>query len=147
MPKARRPPEGVHIRLTVGGRQIAGHFRECSGLESETEVIEYREGGATGDTGVRQMPGRTTWSNVTLKRGVDSSRDLWEWRQTVVDQGADAARADGTIELLDYEGKAVATFKFRQAWPVKYTGPTLSAAGNDVAIETIELSVEGVERV
>jgi phage tail-like protein len=147
VPKARRPPQALQIRLTVGGREIAGRFRECSGLESETEVIEHREGGDRGDTGVRKLPGASKWSNITLKRGIDTSLDLWEWRKTVLDQGADAARADGTIELLDYDGTPVATFRFTQGWPVKYSASSLSAAATDVAIETIELSVERIERV
>jgi phage tail-like protein len=56
------------------------------------------------------------------------------------------ARVDGTIELLDAQGRPVATYKFRRGWPSKYHGPDLNAASGDVAIETIEITHEGLER-
>jgi phage tail-like protein len=137
----------MHIRLTLADRKIAGTFREVSGLDSESEVSEQRSVDEGGNPVVRKVPGATKWSNITLKRGVDENLDLWEWRQAVHREGAEAARADGTIELVDYDGMPVATYRFRQGWPVKYTGATLSAASGDVAVEEITICHEGFERM
>ena len=138
---------GMHFRLTLADREIAGTFREVSGLDSESEVIEERSVDDYGQPVVRKVPGATKWSDITLKRGVDSNRDLWEWREAARKEGAEGAGSDGTIELVDYEGRPVATYRFRQGWPVKYTGPTLAAGSNEVAVETITIAHEGLEWV
>jgi phage tail-like protein len=144
MGKARQLPDDLRIRLTVAARQLAVLCRECSGIESETQVIEHREGGDPSNT-TRKIAGATTWSNITLKRGLDASRDLWAWRDAVLGQGINKVRADGTIELLNSAGKAVATFNFKQGWPVRYAVTSVSGAAG-ATIEEIELTVERVER-
>jgi phage tail-like protein len=136
----------LRFRLSLADREIAGMFGECSGLESETEVIEERSVDKTGKEVVRKVPGATRWSNIVLRRGVDRNRDLWEWRDDAVRRGPDAARTDGTIELLDYDGSVVATYRFKQGWPVKYTAADRLGTKNEVAIETIEICVENLER-
>ncbi len=73
------------------------------------------------------------WSHIVLKRGVDETLDVWKWRQTVIKEGPDNARVDGNIELIDYSGKTIATYKFDQGWPIKYSGPRSNASGNEVA--------------
>ena len=93
------------------------------------------------------MPGATVWSHIVLKRGVDESLDVWKWRQTVIQEGPDNARVDGNIALIDYTGKTIATWKFDQGWPVKYTGSALNASGNEVAVEEIHICHEGLERM
>jgi phage tail-like protein len=136
----------MHFRLTLADRKLAGTFREVSGLDSESEVTEERSVDESGRPVVRKVPGLRKFSNITLKRGLTDNRDLWEWHEAVYRAGAEAARSDGTIELVDYDGSTVATFSFRQGWPVKYTGATLDAASNDVAVETITIAHEGFER-
>jgi phage tail-like protein len=143
--QAVSPVNVHHFRLTLAGRDVGGLFRECSGLASETEVIEHRAGDDAGQPFVRKLPGATRWSSITLTRGVDDNRDLWEWRDAVHKGGADAARTDGTIELIDHEGTSIATYAFRQGWPAKYQA-AFSATGN-VAVEAIEICVEAIERV
>jgi phage tail-like protein len=143
--KARQLPNDLRIRLTVTARQLSVLCRECSGIESATQVIEHREGGDPTNA-IRKIAGATRWSNVTLKRGVDASRDLWAWRDAVLAQGVNKARADGTIELLDSAGKAVATFTFRQGWPVRYAVASVSGDAG-ATFEEIELTVDRVERV
>ena len=141
MAKARQLPGDLRIRLTVAARQLTVLCRECSGLESETQVVEHRDGSdPTGAT--RTVAGATTWSNITLERGLDSSLDLWKWRERVLVDGAPKARADGKIEFLNASGKALATFDFKQGWPVRYAVSAEAGA----AIETIELDVERFER-
>jgi phage tail-like protein len=146
MARPREPRTASHFRLTLGGHESAGLFREVSGLSSETEVREESATDQRGRPFIRKVPGVTRFGNITLKRGVDSNLDLWKWRQQVIEHGPDPARVDGTIELLDEAGQPVATYRFLRGWPVKYTGPDLNAASNEVAIETIEITHEGLAR-
>jgi phage tail-like protein len=118
-------------------------FLECSGLGSEVAVIEYREGGEP--TAVRKLPGRASFSDITLKRGITESKDLYEWHKAVL-QGQ-VQRRNGSIRLLDDEGAEVVRWVFRDAWPRKWEGPNLNAMGNEVAIETFVLTCESLERV
>jgi phage tail-like protein len=124
--------------------QIAqGSFMDCSAPEATTEVIEYREGG---DRGVGKLPGRTTYGDITLKRGVTASLDLWSWRAEVV-AGKTVPRRNGSIVVFDLDNnREVARWNFTGAWPSKWTGPALSATGNEVAVETLVLTVEELSR-
>jgi phage tail-like protein len=144
---AEKEPRTVsHFELKLGGREVVGVFRECTGMDSETEVTEHKSNDAKGHPQVRKVAGATKWSNVTLKRGVDTNRKLWEWRDEVVKSGPDKARVDGTISLLDYDGTPILTYKFLQGWPVKYGGVTLNASSNDVALEEVVICHEGLSR-
>jgi phage tail-like protein len=137
---------GSFFRLTLGGKESIGVFREVSGLSSETEVTEERGVDDQGRPVFRKVPGATKWGDITLKRGITDNLDLWKWRQQVEEEGPEGARLDGTIELLDGSGQPITTYKFRQGWPIKYQGPDLSAGSTEVAIETIEITHEGLER-
>ena len=96
-------------------------FKEASGFDSETEVIEHKSIDANGrPVHAEGAPAGIKWSNITLKRGVDESLDIWKWRQDTIEKGADKARVDGKIELLDIAGGTIATYQFKQGWPVKY---------------------------
>ena len=87
------------------------------------------------------------WSPIEMKRGIDTSGDLWKWRETVIQQGQQAARLDGEISLINLLGAPVATWKFINGWPSKYTGAAFNANNNEVAMEGITIIHEGVERV
>ena len=118
-------------------------FQEVSGFDSTIDVIEHREGGE--NTTLRKLPGMTKYSNISLKWGITDDMDLYTWhRQTVQGQ---LERKNGSIVLLGRDGQEVARWNFIRAWPTKYDGPDLNAEGNDVAIETLELAHEGLERV
>jgi len=146
MPRAKEPRSASFLRVTLGGRESIGVFREISGFSSQTEVTELEEVDEKGRRVIRRVPGALKSGNIMLKRGVDTNRALWEWRRQAEEEGPDKARADGVIELLDSEGGVIAGYKFRQGWPIKYEGLTLDAASNDVAIETVEIAHEGFER-
>jgi phage tail-like protein len=141
VPAAGRADPFTPLRFIVeiDGVQSAS-FSEVSGLDSETDVIEYRTGT---DPVARKIPGLTKFTNVTLKRGLTKDRSLWDWRQSVV-QGQ-VERKNGAIILLDASGAEVVRFRFRNGWPCKWEGPDLNARGNDVAIETLEIAHEGLE--
>jgi phage tail-like protein len=116
-------------------------FQECSGFDSTIDVVEHREGGE--NTTLRKLPGMTKYSNIVLKWGMTDDSELYDWHKRVV-QGK-IERKNGSIVVLDREGKEVARWNFFRAWPTKWDGPDFNAEGNDVAIETLELAHEGVE--
>jgi phage tail-like protein len=119
-------------------------FSECTGLGSTTEVIEYREGGD--NSTVRKLPGKTTYTDISLKWGLTSSTDLWDWRQQIVDGTVE--RRNGSIVAVDLDNRTeVARWDFVRAWPSKWEGPSFNAKGNDVAIDTLVLAHEGLTRV
>jgi len=117
-------------------------FTGVSGLEGVVEVEEYREGG---DASVRKEPGSVSYSNVVLRRGLTSSKKLFEWWDAVRDGNVD--RRNVVVVLLDRRGQEVARWQVSGAFPVRYAAPDLDAESDDVAIETLELAHEGIERV
>jgi len=124
-----------------------GQFREVSGLDSESEIVEHKEVDAQGNPLIVKVNGNLKWSNIELKRGVDINKGLWEWRYMVESKGPDAARTDCTLELIDYDGSAIATYNITQAWPVKYSGASMNAGSNEVAVEGITICHEGFKRM
>jgi phage tail-like protein len=117
-------------------------FRDCSGLDSSQQAIEYREGGEPLRT--RKIPGLNSYSNITLTRGVTTDAELWDWRQRAADGRVE--RKNGSIILLDDKGEEKIRWNFSDAWPIKWTGPTFNATGNDLAVEVLELAHEGLRR-
>ena len=118
-------------------------FTECSGLGSTTEVIENREGGD--NVTVRKLPGKTTYSDITLKWGATSSTELWEWRLQIV-QG-NVVRKNGSVVAYDLRGKEeVARWNFVRAWPTKWEGSAFNSKGSEILIETLVLAHEGLDR-
>ena len=118
---------------------VVGGFSEISGLQVETEIEEYREGG--NNTFVHKLPKFSKYPNLTLKRGLTDSTVLWNWYQEVV--SGTIERKNGSIILLDYAGSEKWRWNFIQAYPVKWGGPDLKADSNTFAIETLELAHNG----
>jgi phage tail-like protein len=134
------PYKGFNFLVEIDGISIAA-FCEVSGLTSETDVIEYRNGSDKTNT-VRKLPGLTSYANIVLKRGVTQDTQLWQWRKAI-EQGTPDRRS-GSIVLLDDERNPVRRWHFTEGWPVKLEGPALNASANEVAIETIEIAHEGL---
>ncbi len=110
-------------------------------------MVEYQCSGERGEQIVKKVPGRVKWNDITLKRGVNDTMDLWKWRKLVEDGEVDQARKNGSIKMFDHTGKEVARWNFVNAWPSKLTGPTANATSNEVAIEELTITHEGYERV
>jgi phage tail-like protein len=127
--------------------QVVGAFRECSGLGSENEVVEYKASGPKGEFIIKKVPGRMKWNNITLKRGITDAMDMWQWRKMVEQGKIDDARKNGSIIMYSQDGTEVARWNFINAWPSKLTGPSANAGNNEVAIEELEITHEGYERV
>ena len=129
-----------HFQVEWGGTKIG--FTEVSGLDVETEVIEYRQG-ASPEYSKIKMPGMQKYTNITLKRGTFASdNEYFNWWNTVKLNTIE--RRDITISLLNEEHEPVVTWKVKNAWPSKVQPTDLKADGNEVAIESIELVHEGL---
>ena len=120
-------------------------FQEASGFDSSIDIIEHREGGQ--NTTISKLPAMAKYANITLKWGVADDKDLYDWHRQWVKGDPAAKRKNGSIILLDRQGQEKVRWNFFNAWPAKWTGPSFNAEGNDVAIETLELAHEGIERV
>jgi phage tail-like protein len=138
------PLRNYRFRVEIDGVQ-AGAFSEAVIEPTTTEVIEYREGSEPSH--VRKLPGLTKFGNVTLKRGVSASLELFNWHLQVVRGQISSARKNVIIVVLDEAGQDVARFHVSDAWPTKYDPGELNAKGNEVFIESLELANEGIERV
>ena len=135
------PYKNFNFVVEIDGIAAAG-FSECSGLRMEVDVIKYREG--ADKTSIRKLPGLAKVGDITLKRGITASKDLQDWFESV--RNGVAARRNGAIVLLDDERKPVVRWTFANAFPRKWEGPNLDAKGNDVAIETLTICCESLER-
>lgn len=129
-----------HFQVEWGGTSIG--FTEVSGLDVETEVVEYRQG-ASPEYSKIKMPGMQKFSNITLKRGTfESDNEFFTWWNSVKLNTIE--RRDITISLLNEEHDPVVTWKVKNAWPTKIQSTDLKADGNEVAIESMEIVHEGL---
>ena len=121
---------------------IVGGFKSVAGMDSETEIIEFKQGN---DSVVRKKPGRTTYANIVLERGYTATDDLWQWRKNIEDGKID--RRAGSIIILDQDCQTeVARYNFYEGWPCKWYVPDMDSDTSGMAIEKIEIAIEKVER-
>ena len=140
------PLVSAFFTIDFGG-SVKGAFRECTGLGSENEVVEYKASGDKGKFIMKKVPGRMKWNNITLKRGITDAMDMWQWRKQVEEGKVDQARKNGSIVMYNQQNAAIARWDFVQAWPNKLTGPAANATNNEVGIEELEITHEGYTRV
>ncbi len=138
------PYRNYRFRVEIDGIQIAS-FAEATIPDSTTDVTDYREG--TDLPFQRKLSGLTKYGNITLKRGLTDSMDLYNWKKLVEDSGAITARKNISLILIDEEGSDKAQWDINEAWPTKYDSSDFSAKANDVVIETFEIVHEGVKRI
>jgi phage tail-like protein len=138
------PYRGFRFKVQIDGITKAG-FREVAGLDAANDAVDYRDGDEP--TRLRKLAGLQKFSNITLKRGITTDQDLWKWRSDIMDGKIKDKRKNGQIILLDDEGKEAAEWTFTDGWPTKWTGPGFNATANEVAIDTLEITHEGLKRV
>ena len=147
--KGDYPIPKFHFQVEWGEDFRIG-FTEVSGLDFETEVIEYREGNSKRYNKTKQ-PGMTKYANIVMKRGTfEGDYDYFKnWRETVYFQEGNKTgskyRRTVTIKLLNENHEAMVTWRVLNAWPSKIQSTDLKADANEVAIETMELVHEGLE--
>jgi len=121
---------------------VVGGFNEVSGLQAETEVQDYREGGV--NEFIHKRAGPTKYSsNLVLKKGIADSTALWSWYCDVI-QGK-IQRKNLSVVLMDSAGQEQRRWNFQSAYPVKWAGPGLRAGASEVAVETVELVHKGLQ--
>lgn len=134
------PVPVFHFQVEWSGSRLG--FTEVSGLTTEIQPIEYREGSAQ-DYHATKMPGMPKYSDITLKRGVFAKdNEFFQWISTVKLNNIE--RRPLTISLLNENHEPVMVWKIRNAWPSKVEGPSLKSTGNEVAVESITLVHEGI---
>jgi phage tail-like protein len=132
------PFRSFNFRLEIDNLPVAA-FSEVSGLNAEANVAEYRTGTAA-ELHVTKLPGLHKHGNVTLKRGMVKDSVLWDWFRNIENGVTD--RRDGAVVLMDEQRLDVLRWTFAAAWPAKMSFSDLKAAGNEIAIESVELVVE-----
>ena len=123
-----------------------GRFMEVSGLQVDVEVEEVQEGGE--NNYVHKLPGRMTWPNIVLKRGVTQNDSLLTWLNKSSGEGFSAggnklARKSGAITLIAADGTRLRAWNIDGAFPVKWTGPSFAVTSTDAAVEELEIAHHG----
>ncbi|MFG1609213.1 phage tail protein [Actinoplanes sp. NPDC049265] len=139
------PPWTGRFVLTVDGLQI-GTFTEVGGLSVTIEVEEVAEGGQNQHT--HKLPGRMKWPNLVFKRGLTDSGTLFDWFSACSGEGFGRGNnrlpvRNGEVSIRDGRGRAVQTWRFADAYPVRWTGPRLAATSRDLAVEELEVCHSG----
>ena len=140
-PGDRRDPLPVFC-FSVSMSGVSAFFKSVSGLKYETEAIPIREGGANDTTFM--IVGATKWAPLVMKNGFTSSSELLKWREEWMG-GGKLTRISGTITQLDTALNPVAQWNFYRGWPTKWELSELDAAKSELAIETLEITHEGLK--
>ncbi|MEX6627287.1 phage tail protein [Tenacibaculum salmonis] len=136
------PLTKFYFTVSLGSQDTSASFQEVSGLDTETQVIEYRHGDSKTFSTIK-MPGLSKFSNITLKKGVFvKDNKFWDWYSAI--KMNTIKRETVVIKLLDESGAPTMTWTLTNAWPTKITATDLKSEANEVAIETLELAHEGL---
>lgn len=129
------PFRAFNFRVEIDGLTV-GSFSECSGLTADGDSVDYREGTDV-PLHVRKLVGLRKTTPIELKRGYTTNTELWRWHENISNGLND--RRDGTIVLMDEQRRDVMRWNFENGWINKIEGPSFKAAGNEVAIESIQI--------
>jgi phage tail-like protein len=136
----------AYFYVELSGLSVVA-FRELSGIGSEHDVIVQHQTNAQGKATYVKVPGKLTWNNVVLKKGIDTDMTLWQWRNTIITQGVNGQKKDGQIYIVDVTGAQQTTWKIVGAWPCNYVIGAMVPDTNEMLLEEIHLAHEGLERV
>jgi phage tail-like protein len=117
-----------------------GYYTEVSGLTAEIEVMSYNEGGR--NDSVHKLPTRMKHPNLVLKRGVTTVKDLEAWLE---DSFMGPTRKEITLTMFNQRLDKVRTWSFKNAYPVKWTGPSFNSGQNALATEALEIAHDGIK--
>ena len=139
LPSRPDPVGELRFKVVLPGVEL-GRFRECTGLAAEIEVKDYNEGGV--NDRVHKLPTRMKYPNLVLKRGVTYEDALLKWLWKTQHE---AQRINVTVSLVGADGKDVRSWVFNEAFPVKWTGPSMNAGSNQIATEALEIVHAGLQ--
>lgn len=129
----------VFFRLTIGGHDL-GDFSTCTGLGAQVEIEQYAEGGNNGFSW--QLPGRITWSNITLSRAVTAdTTKIARWLDEIVRR---VEPKDGEIAALRPDLSPIVSWQVLGIVPVRWQGPSFDPANSQAAFETLEIAHAGL---
>lgn len=144
------PYKNYKFRVIMDGRPVLG-VSKTGLLKRTTEVVKYREGGENSTD--HKSPGRTTYDAITMERGITHDREFEKWANMVHPYSGDAAtdlvnyKKDLTLEVMNEKGHVTFRYFLYDCWVSEYTAiPDLNASENAVAIESIQIELEGWER-
>jgi phage tail-like protein len=134
-----------HFVFDAAGK-LTGYFIKCNGLSSENAVIEEKRMADGMKEIVFKQPGRLSWGELTLERGITDNMDAWTWRKEVLEGGVGAARTNCSLILFTMDGSPAAQWDIVNAWPKKVDGPSFKSDDDSIGIESMTLVFESFER-
>jgi phage tail-like protein len=135
----------ARFSLTIDGVEIAA-FSELQGITTEVEPVELMES-TDKEVILKKLPGKTKPATLVLKRGKNSSMELWSWHEAVLLGNIVAARKSCSLVMYSTDGTPVARYHLEMAWPSKLEVGGLKAGASEVLYETVTLVCEHIQRV
>jgi conserved hypothetical phage tail region protein len=143
------PYRNFRFKVEIDGIQRAS-FSEVTGFDASVDVVEYREGDDLRNT-PRKLPGLSKYGNITLKWGIVTDREMFDWMATVAGTNTQnptgIARKKLTITLITDDGSDGPQWEVINAWPTRYTAPDFNGLGGEIAFESVEIAHEGLDRI
>ena len=136
------PFMNFRFRVEIDGIQQAG-FSDATGFDASITAVDYREG--TDPKFMRKLSGLTAFGALSLKWGATATLDIYDWFKAGVDGAVE--RKNISIIAVNEAGEDEARWNIANAWPTKYNAPDFSAKANDIAIETLEITFERIDKV
>jgi len=134
---------GSQFGLEIDGVELA-RFTAVSGLGYESEVVTFQDTLADGKVITRKRPGRISFPDIVLKRGLSADNALVEWYQTVVD--GQVERKSGSVVIYDQTSSEIGRWNFENGWIAKWSASDLDAGSDDIMIEEVTIAHEYMER-
>lgn len=145
---------GITLQLDGSTEKVDGVYQGCNGFDFTQEVIQFREvtserwGKAIkGRSRLTKLPGNAVGGNLTLSRGLHTSKSFWEWFSLVQTGNWFQKRKNVLITFHGEQGKPGADFRFTEAWPTRYRLGEMSTSSSIIEVEELEIVYEGFERM
>ncbi|GAA0815908.1 phage tail protein [Spirilliplanes yamanashiensis] len=135
----------ARFSITIDGYEIAS-FSELQGITTEVEPVDFLES-TDKEVVFKKLPGKRKPPTIVLKRGKNSSMELWAWHEAVLQGNIVAARKSCSLIMYNYDGAPVARYHLEQAWPSKLEVGGLKAGASEVLMETVTIVCENIQRV
>ena len=135
----------ARFAITIDGSEIAS-FSELQGITTQVDVVDFIES-SDKEVIMKKLPGKRTPPTVMLKRGKNSSMELWAWHEAVLMGDMALARKSCSLVMFDVGGKAVARYHLEHAWPSKIEIGALKAGASEVLMESVTIVCEHIQRV